>query len=48
MESARDGDLERIHIDSDNEFKTIADAYNEDVYKRQPAADQHHGSDEGP
>ena len=29
MESARDGDLERIHIDSDNEFKTIADAYNE-------------------
>lgn len=29
MESARDGDLERINIDSDNEFKTIADAYNE-------------------
>ena len=29
MESARDGDLERIHIDSDNGFKTIADAYNE-------------------
>lgn len=29
MESARDGDLEQIHIDSDNEFKTIADAYNE-------------------
>ena len=28
-ESARDGDLERIPIDSDNEFKTIADAYNE-------------------
>lgn len=29
MESARDGDLDLIHIDSDNEFKTIADAYNE-------------------
>ncbi len=29
MEGARDGNLDLIHIDSDNEFKTIADAYNE-------------------